>query len=148
MRIVSASDHAGLELKLQLIGELEALGHHVEDVGTHTSDSCDYPDFAAAASARLLAGEADRVLLVCGTGQGMAMTANRRSGVRCAVVSDVFSARMARAHNDANTLAIGARVVGAGLAWEIVRVWVETPFEGDRHLRRVQKIDTAGAAPA
>ena len=110
-------------------------------MGTHTSDSVDYPDFARAVGEKLNAGSAELGILVCGTGLGMAMTANKVRGVRAASVSDTFSAKMCRAHNDANVLAIGSRVVGRGLAIELVDAYLETPFDGDRHARRVALIE-------
>ncbi len=140
MRIAFASDHAAIELRTVLMDFVADLGHEVLDLGTKSRESCDYPDFARAGAEALQAGRAERAILICGTGQGMAMTANRFAGVRCCACSDVYSARMSRAHNDANALALGARVVAAGLACEIVEVWLRTSFEGGRHSRRVAKI--------
>lgn len=140
MRIVVGSDHAGLVLKDHLAARLRDQGHQVEDVGTTTSASCDYPDLANALGRVLTAGQVDRGILVCGTGQGMAMTANRIPGIRAAVVADTFSARATRAHNDANVLCLGQRVVGSGLAEDIVDVFLTTPFEGGRHAGRVEKM--------
>ena len=141
MRIAAGSDHAGFNLKQELVGALRELGHEVDDVGTHAATSCDYPDYAVQVAQRVAGGAADWGLLVCGTGQGMAMTANKVAGVRAAVVSDSFSARMARLHNDANVLCVGVRVVGPGLAREILDAWMGASFEGGRHQRRVDKID-------
>jgi ribose 5-phosphate isomerase B len=141
MRIVIGSDHAGLRLKATVVQHLRAAGHEVDDVGAHTTDSVDYPDFAKRVASGVAGGAAERGVLVCGTGQGMAMTANKVSGVRASVVADVFSARGTRAHNDANVLCLGERVVGAGLALEIVDAWMGTEFEGGRHARRVGKIE-------
>ena len=141
MRLVLGSDHAGLDLKKVLVDAVRAAGHQVEDLGTHTPASCDYPDVANAVADAVLDGRADRGILICGTGQGMAMTANKRPGLRAAVVSDTFSARMASAHNDARVLCLGQRVVGVGLALEIVAVWLATSFEGGRHAARVAKIE-------
>lgn len=140
MRIAIASDHGGLNLKASL---LEHLGtdHEVVDLGPHSADSVDYPDFAHALCRALLAGEHDRGILVCGTGQGMAIAANKHPGLRAAVVSDVFSARMASLHNNAQVLCLGERVVGAGLALDLVDAWMQAEFEGGRHSRRVGKID-------
>ncbi|MFZ5475964.1 MAG: ribose 5-phosphate isomerase B [Myxococcota bacterium] len=140
MRIWAGSDHAGLNLKDKLVAWLREQGHEVEDVGTHDHDSTDYPDYAERVARAVADKKADWGLLVCGTGQGMAMTANRIPGVRAAVVADTFSARSTRAHNDANVLAIGERVVGLGLAEEIVKAFMTTPFEGGRHVRRVAKM--------
>ena len=140
MRIATGSDHAGLKLKLELVSHLTGLGHEVEDLGTHTESSCDYPDFAAAVGARVAAGDADFGLLVCGTGVGMSIAANKVAGVRAAVVSDTFSAHATRQHNDANVLCLGERVVGGGLARDILDAWLGARFEGGRHQRRVDKI--------
>ncbi len=143
MKLVIGADHGGVDLKGEIAGWLREAGHSVVDVGTEGHASCDYPDFAAAAAGKVASGEAEGGILVCGTGQGMAMTANRFSGVRAAVVSDTFSARMAREHNDANILCLGARVVGGGLARDIVFAWLGARFEGGRHARRVQKIESS-----
>lgn len=140
MRFAVGSDHAGLNLKLALIEHLKGLGHAVEDVGTHSGASCDYPDFAAAVGRALQDDAADRGLLLCGTGVGMAIAANKLPGVRAAVVSDTFSARASREHNDANVLCLGERVVGLGLAQDILDAWLNASFEGGRHSRRVDKI--------
>ncbi|MEM1245423.1 MAG: ribose 5-phosphate isomerase B [Acidobacteriota bacterium] len=141
MKIVIAADHAGFELKNALAEHMRSLGHEVEDLGTDSSQSVDYPDFARAVGERLTSGQAERGVLVCGTGLGMAMTANKMAGVRAASVSDTFSAKMCRAHNDANVLALGSRVVGLGLAKELVEAYLETDFEGERHARRVGLIE-------
>lgn len=140
MDVVIGSDHAGLQLKAELQAHLESLGHGVRDVGTHTTDSCDYPEFAEAVGRSVIAGEADWGLLVCGTGIGMCISANKVPGIRAAVVSDTFSARMTRLHNNANVLCLGERVVGGGLAKEILDAWLSAEFEGGRHQRRVNKI--------
>ena len=142
MRIVLAADHGGFELKKELVEGLRELKLEITDIGAQTADSSDYPDFAHSAAAGVAGGKFDRAILVDGTGIGMAIVANRYPGVRAANCSDVFSARFSRAHNDANVLTLGGRVVGVGLAWEIVNVWLATPFGGgDRHVRRVAKID-------
>ncbi|MFW5734382.1 MAG: ribose 5-phosphate isomerase B [Oceanidesulfovibrio sp.] len=136
------SDHAGYHLKRGILDHITSLGAATEDLGTHTTDSCDYPDFAAAVS-RAVASKDDALgILICGTGQGMAMTANRMPCIRAAVCTNEFAARMARAHNDANILCIGERVVGAGLAASIVETFLSTAFEGGRHQRRIERIDT------
>jgi ribose 5-phosphate isomerase B len=140
MDIVIGSDHAGLRLKAELAEHLQSLGHATRDLGTHTSDSCDYPEFAEAVARQVAGGDARWGLLVCGTGIGMCMSANKVAGARAAVVSDTFSARMTRLHNDANILCLGERVVGGGLAKEILDAWLSTEFEGGRHQRRVDKI--------
>jgi ribose 5-phosphate isomerase B len=139
-RIVIAADHGGFQLKQELAAELNALGFEVEDLGTHSPDSVDYPDFASELSRRVAGGDYRWGVLCCGTGVGMSMAANKVPGIRAAVVSDSFSARMSRAHNDANVLCLGERVVGPGLAKEILHAWLDTPFEGGRHARRVNKI--------
>lgn len=136
-----ASDHAGLDLKRALVEELQKRGLSVRDFGTDSSASCDYPDFAHAVGNALAKGEIAQALLVCGTGVGMSIAANRHSAVRAVVCSEPFSARASRAHNDANVLCIGARVVGVGTAIEIVDAFLGTSFEGGRHAGRVAKID-------
>jgi len=142
-RIVLASDHGGLELKKELVEGLREGGYTVFDIGTHTTEATDYPDYARQAVLGMLAGSYDRGILVCGTGVGMAMTANRHRGIRAVNCADVFTARYSRAHNDSNVLCLGGRVVGFGLAWEIVKTWLTTPFGGDkRHVRRVNKIES------
>lgn len=138
--LIVGSDHAGLELKRELVGIAAELGYEVRDIGTHTSDSTDYPDYAHQVSSAVASGEG-LGLLVCGTGLGMSMAANRHPGVRAAVCGDVFSASMTRQHNDANVLCIGSRVVGAGLASEILKAFLNASFEGGRHERRVNKIE-------
>ena len=138
--LIVGSDHAGLELKRELSGVAAELGYEVVDLGTHTSESTDYPDYAHQVANAVSRGEG-LGLLVCGTGLGMSMAANRHPGVRAAVCGDVFSASMARQHNEANVLCIGARVVGAGLAAEIVKAFLSASFEGGRHERRVNKIE-------
>ena len=138
--LIVGSDHAGLELKRALLGVAAELGYEVVDIGTHTSDSTDYPDYAHQVASAVARGEG-LGLLVCGTGLGMSMAANRHAGVRAAVCGDVFSASMTRQHNDANLLCIGSRVVGPGLAAEILKAFLTASFEGGRHERRVNKIE-------
>lgn len=145
MDLAIASDHAGLPLKLALKAALEAEGHHVEDFGTHGAESVDYPDFAHAACAAVEAGKATRGVLVCGTGIGMAMAANRHRGVRAAVLHDATEARLTRAHNDANVACFGARTVGVETALDALRAFLATPYEGGRHDRRLAKLNPAGA---
>lgn len=139
-----ACDHAGLPLKAVLIEELLSHGHRVEDLGTSTAESVDYPPYAIEVARKVEAGAVDRGLLICGTGLGMALAANKAAAVRAVAVSECFSARMAREHNDANILCLGARVVGAGLAVEILRTWLSAEFQGGRHAQRVQMIMKAG----
>ncbi|KPK12914.1 MAG: ribose 5-phosphate isomerase [Myxococcales bacterium SG8_38] len=138
--LIVGSDHAGLALKRELAHVAEGLGYEVRDVGTHTTDSTDYPDYAHQVANAVAAGEGVG-LLVCGTGVGMSIAANRHSGVRAAACSDVYSAMMSRQHNDANVLCVGARVVGPGLAAEILKAFLGESFEGGRHERRVRKIE-------
>ena len=140
MKIAVGADHAGYRLKEHLARFLAELGHQVEDLGTHSGDSVDYPDFAAAVASRVAAKRADRGLLVCGTGVGVAISANKIEGIRAAACNDLFTSRKSREHNDANVLTLGARIVGEGLAEDIVRTFVETEFEAGRHQRRVEKI--------
>jgi ribose 5-phosphate isomerase B len=139
MKVITGSDHAGLALKIVLVERMRAKGIEVEDVGTHTNASCDYPDFAVQVARSVAGGQADFGLLVCGTGQGMAMTANRVAGIRAAVVADTFTARSTREHNDANVLCLGERVLGPGLAGDILDLFLATPFAGGRHAGRVNK---------
>ena len=139
-RIVLASDHAGFPLKQALIGSLREAGYDAIDVGTHSEESCDYPVYAEKGCRALLAGDADLCILCCGTGIGMSIAANKIKGIRAAAVSDVFSARYTRMHNDANVLCLGSRVIGVGLAWELVEAFVTAEFEGGKHARRVDEI--------
>jgi len=141
MRLAAASDHAGFPLKNHLVAWLSARGHEVIDLGTHSAESTDYPDFAHEVARRIASGEIERGLLVCGTGIGMSIAANRHAGVRAARCLTEYDARMARAHNDANVLALGERVTGAGLAEAVLETFLATAFEGGRHARRVQKIE-------
>ena len=138
-----ASDHAGLDLKRALVTELEKRGVAVRDFGTTTGESCDYPDFAHAVGRAIEGAEIEQAILVCGTGVGMSIAANRHAAVRAVVCSEPLSARMARQHNDANVLCIGARVVGAGTAIDIVDAFLAASFEGGRHATRVGKINLA-----
>lgn len=140
MRIAIGADHAGYALKETLVAYMRERGLEVLDFGTHSSDSVDYPDYARAVAEAVARGNADFGVLICGTGIGMSIAANKVPGIRAAAVSDVYSARMSRAHNDANILCMGGRVVGPGLAIEILETWLRTPFEGGRHARRLEKI--------
>jgi ribose 5-phosphate isomerase B len=141
MRIAVGSDHAGFHLKEKVAAHLRQRGHDVVDHGTDSTQSVDYPDFAAAVARDVASGDAERGVVVCGTGQGSAMAANKVKGVRAAVVSDTFSAEMAMAHNDARVLCLGERVTGSGLALACVDAWLAAEFEGGRHTQRVAKID-------
>lgn len=136
-KIVIGCDHGGLELKNEIISHLNKQGVETCDVGTYTSDSCNYPDYARALCQKIQSGEFELGILVCGTGIGMSMAANKHNGIRAACCSDTFSARMTRMHNDANVLCLGGRVVGAGLACDMVDLFVNTEFEGGRHTNRV-----------
>jgi ribose 5-phosphate isomerase B len=142
--LLIASDHAGFELKRKLADDLKRRGIAFEDLGPDSADSVDYPDYARKVAEAVSRGEAERGLLVCGSGQGMAMTANRYHGVRAAVPWDEETARLSREHNDANVLALGGRVLAPEAARRILEVWLETPFAGGRHERRVKKIDGQG----
>ncbi len=135
--VAVAADHGGYELKHVLVPELRALGFDVLDLGTNGSESVDYPNFAAAVTRAIGEGKAQRGLLICGTGIGMAIAANRERFIRCALVHDVTTARLARQHNDANVLALGGRILGTELAKDCLKVFFTTPFEGGRHARRV-----------
>ena len=140
MKIAMGSDHGGIHLKNRLKDYLELKGYEVIDKGTYTEESCDYPDYAAKVGRAVTGGEADLGILVCGTGLGISIAANKIKGVRAAVCGDVYSAKMSREHNNANILALGERVTGVGLAEMIVDVWLHTEFAGGRHERRVEKI--------
>ncbi len=140
MKIAVGADHAGYRLKAHLARLLELQGHQVADLGTFSEDSVDYPDIAAAVAGAVAGGKAERGLLVCGTGIGVAIAANKVDGIRAATCNDLFTARKSREHNDANVLTLGARVVGEGLAEDIVRGFMETDFEAGRHQRRIDKI--------
>jgi len=139
-KIAIGSDHAGFGLKEDVLGLLRSLNFDVVDCGTNTLESVDYPDFGAKVSELVSSGEVERGILICGTGIGMSMVANKYPHVRASLCNDLFSAKMSRMHNDANILVLGGRVIGKDLAAEIVKVWLTTPFEGARHLKRLQKI--------
>lgn len=140
MRIVVGSDHAGFRLKEDVKRFLEEEGHEVLDLGTHSEEPVDYPPVCAAAAREVVAGRADRAILFGGSGQGEQMAANKVHGIRAALCHDLFTARLAREHNDANVLTMGGRIVAPALAREIVRVFLATPFEGGRHVRRLELI--------
>lgn len=141
MKIAIACDHGALELKNALVKRLTEQGHTVKDYGTYTADSCDYPDYAIPAAQSVAKGENDRGIVLCTTGIGMSVTANKVRGIRCALLSDVMSARMTREHNDTNMMALGAGVVGQMLAFEIVDTWLGTEFShSERHQRRIDKV--------
>ncbi len=141
MRISIGCDHGALALKNTVAEHLRKQGHTVVDFGTHTMDSCDYPEFAAAAARAVAKGDCEKGIVLCTTGIGVSISANKIHGIRCALLSDVWSAKMTRLHNDTNMMALGAGVVGTNLALEIVDTWVGTAFSGDeRHQRRIDKV--------
>ena len=141
MRIAIAADHAGFRYKTILLRHLAASGHDVVDFGTSSSDPVDYPDFVHPAAAAVSNGECDRGIVLGGSGNGEAMAANRHRGVRCAVCWREESARLARAHNDANMISLGERLIPEEMAFRIVDVWMATPFEGGRHAPRIKKLE-------
>ena len=141
MKIAVACDHGAFDLKNKVVAALTAKGHEVKDFGTYSKDSCDYPDFAGPAAKAVASGEFDKGIVLCTTGIGVSITANKVKGIRCALLSDVVSARMTRLHNDTNMMAVGAGIVGEILAMEIIDTWLGTEFSGEpRHQRRIDKM--------
>lgn len=140
MTIAIGCDHAGVDLKKDILSLLHDLRIECIDYGTNSAESVDYPDFGEKVSEAVSSGKIERGILICGTGIGMSIVANKFSGVRASLCNELFTAKMSRLHNDANILVIGGRIVGKDLAKEIVRTWVSTPFEGERHCRRLDKI--------
>ncbi|MBD8025463.1 ribose 5-phosphate isomerase B [Ureibacillus sp. Re31] len=140
MKIAISSDHGGNNLRKEIMSLLDELQISYEDFGPKSDDSVDYPDYARPVADGVATGKFDRGILICGTGIGMSIAANKVKGIRCALVHDVFSAKATRCHNDSNVLAMGERVIGPGLAREIVKAWLNTDFEGGRHTRRIDKI--------
>ena len=141
MKIAIACDHGALDLKNTLIAHLEKQGHQVVNFGTDTLDSCDYPDYAGPAAQAVANGQCEKGIVLCTTGIGVSITANKIDGIRCALLSDPWSAKMTRLHNDTNVMALGAGIVGENLAMEIVDTWIGTEFSGDeRHQRRIDKM--------
>ena len=141
MKIAIGCDHGALALKNKMVGVLTEQGYDVKDFGTYTVDSCDYPDFAAAAARSVASGECEKGIVLCTTGIGVSITANKIPGIRCALLSDVLSAKLTRQHNDTNMMAIGAGIVGENLALEIMNTWLNTAFSGEaRHQRRIDKV--------
>jgi ribose 5-phosphate isomerase B len=141
MKIAIACDHGALDLKNKLVSHLGQKGHEVKDFGTYTTASCDYPDFAAAAARAVACGEYEKGIVLCTTGIGVSIVANKVKGIRCALLSDVMSARLTREHNDTNMMAMGAGVIGQMLALEIVDTWLGTEFShNERHQRRIDKL--------
>ncbi|MBW2108119.1 MAG: ribose 5-phosphate isomerase B [Deltaproteobacteria bacterium] len=141
MKIIMGSDHAGFAMKEKVKAFLKGRGVEVEDVGTHSEASVDYTDFGKQVACKISDGTFERGILICGTGLGMSMTANRFKGVRAALANDLFSAIMSRRHNDSNILVLGGRLIGDTLAVQLVETWLETPFDGGRHQRRLEKMD-------
>ena len=141
MKISIGCDHGALALKNKVVSHLEGKGYEVQDFGTYTNASCDYPEFAAAAAKAVANGECQKGIVLCTTGIGVSISANKVDGIRCALLSDVWSAKMTRLHNDTNMMALGAGIVGENLALEIVDTWLTTEFSGDeRHQRRIDKV--------
>lgn len=145
MKLAIGCDHGGFELKQEIIKFLESEGHEVKDFGTHTTESCDYPDIALPVAEAVVAKEFELGILVCGTGIGIGIAANKVAGIRAALCSDTFSAHATRQHNNANILTLGQRVVGTGLALDIVKTFISSKFEGDRHQKRIDKISAIEA---
>lgn len=150
MKVIAGSDHAGFAAKQALIAALKRMGHSVIDAGADGPESVDYPDFAAQVARAVAGAEAERGILICGTGIGMAMAANKVPGIRAAVVTDEYTAEICRRHNDANVLCMGARVLPVEKMEPLARIFLESPFDGGRHAGRVEKIKKldCGAAPA
>lgn len=140
MKIAIGADHGGFNLKKEIVALLEELGHEYKDFGTHSADSIDYPDVAIPVAEAVAAGEFDRGVLICGTGIGIGIAANKVKGIRAALVHDSFSAKATRQHNDSNIMTMGERVIGPGLALDLVTTWLDTDFEGGRHSNRVDKM--------
>lgn len=147
MKIVVGCDHAGLELKQKILPHLNSLKHTLEDIGTYGPQSVDYPDYAVRVARAVASGDADRGILICGSGIGMCMVANRIPGVRAVQVCEPFGAKMSRRHNDSNVLCLGGRFIGLDLAVEIVDIWLAELFEGGRHQRRLDLIDRLTETP-
>ena len=141
MLIAIGSDHAGFEMKKEVSAVLKEMGHEYQDFGTHDPQSVDYPDFGELVSHAVSEGKVDRGILICGTGIGMSMVANKFLNIRASLCNDLFSAKMSRLHNDANILVLGGRIIGKDLAAAIVKTWMVTPFEGGRHGNRLKKIE-------
>jgi ribose 5-phosphate isomerase B len=145
-KIALASDHGGFDLKESVIAHLLNTGWEVDDLGPHSGDSVDYPDYGIKLAEAVAEKKVDRGIVICGTGIGMSIVVNRYPGIRGTLCSDVFTAKLCREHNDSNILIMGGRVIGKGLAAEIVNTWLNTPFEGGRHQRRLDKINQIDAS--
>lgn len=141
MKIAIASDHGGFKLKEKIYKYLKDKGYDIVDLGVNSKESCDYPIYAKKVCRAILEDNFDRGILICGTGIGMSIAANRHKGIRAACTSDTYSAKMTRAHNDSNVLCFGERTIGEGLAKDIVDIWLETEFEGSRHQKRIDMLD-------
>lgn len=141
MKIAIACDHGAFDLKNMVVAHLQEKGYEVKDFGTYSNASCDYPDYAGAAAKAVAAGEYEKGIVLCTTGIGVSITANKVPGIRCALLSDLVSAKLTRLHNDTNMMALGAAIVGPMLALEIIDTWLETPFSGEeKHQRRINKV--------
>ncbi|MGD6816529.1 ribose 5-phosphate isomerase B [Metabacillus sp. 84] len=140
MKVAIASDHGGMKIREEIKSLMDEMGISYEDLGCECNQSVDYPDYAVPVAEKVASGEADRGILICGTGIGMSIAANKVKGIRCALVHDVYSARLTREHNDSNVLAMGERVIGPGLARDIAKTWLQSNFEGGRHANRIGKI--------
>ncbi|SFB26391.1 ribose-5-phosphate isomerase [Lentibacillus halodurans] len=140
MKVIITADHAGMTIRNEVKNLLDEMNIEYEDTGCSCEYSVDYPDYALPAAERVVNGEFDRGIFICGTGIGMSISANKVKGIRCALVSDVYSAKLTRQHNDSNVLAMGERVIGPGLAREIAKTWLETEFDGGRHANRLEKV--------
>ena len=141
MKIAIGCDHGAIDLKNKVVSHLETAGYEVKDFGTYTKASCDYPEFAAAAARAVANGQCEKGIVLCTTGIGVSISANKIDGIRCALLSDIWSAKMTRLHNDTNMMALGAGIIGENLAMEIVDTWLGTEFSGDeRHQRRIDKV--------
>lgn len=140
MKVAIGSDHGGVNIKAEIKSLMDEMNIQYEDLGCTSADSVDYPDYARPVALKVVNREVDLGILICGTGIGMSIAANKVNGIRCALAHDVFSAKATRQHNDSNVLAMGERVIGPGLAREVAKAWLETEFEGGRHARRIAKI--------
>ncbi|MED4071067.1 ribose 5-phosphate isomerase B [Priestia endophytica] len=140
MKVAIASDHGGITIRNEIISLMKEMNIEYEDLGCECNTSVDYPDYAIPVAEKVTRGEVDRGILICGTGIGMSIAANKVMGIRCALVHDLFSAKATREHNDSNILSMGERVIGPGLAREIAKVWLTTPFDGGRHEKRINKV--------